>query len=88
MDRRFRSPLDGRAEVRLSVRTIVCSECRYELMYATYGTKGSYRTGEAFARTCRHADELEGLDAMSCPVLRAETEAALREQFPGRGVSK
>lgn len=72
----------------MSVRTIVCPDCQYELMYATYGTSGSYRTGEAFVRTCRHVGELEGLDAMSCPILRAATEAALREQFPGRGVSK
>jgi hypothetical protein len=72
----------------LSVRTIACPECKYALMYATLGTKGSYKTGPAFEQQCTHAGELEVLDAMSCPVLRAAAEGALRAQFPGREVSR
>lgn len=68
----------------MSVQRIVCPECRYELLYATLGSKGSYKTGSGFRFACARAAEIDPDDALTCTVLRAATEAALRVQFPGR----
>jgi hypothetical protein len=71
----------------MSVHRIACPECTYELMYATFGSKGSYKTGPNFAYLCARAGEIDAQNAMSCPVLRPVVEQALRSQFPGRGVA-
>ena len=72
----------------MSVQKIVCPECKYELMYATLGNQGSYKTDSAFARVCTHAGEHQALDAMSCPALRTAAEVVLRSKFPGREISR
>lgn len=72
----------------MSVRRIVCPECRYELLYAMLGAKGSYKTGTDFAATCARRAEVDARNAMTCPVLRAVVETELRAQFPGREVSR
>ena len=71
----------------MSVHRIACPECGYELLYAISGSKGSYRTEAGFERRCARAEELRAGDALSCPVLRAAVEEALRSQFPGRKVT-
>ena len=71
----------------MSVHRIACPECGYELLYATAGSKGSYRTEPAFARLCARGEERRPDDALSCPILRAAVEGALRSQFPGRKVA-
>jgi hypothetical protein len=68
----------------MSVQRIACPECKYELLYATLGSRGSYKTGAGFPHACAHAAEIDPHDAMTCPALRAAVEAALRAQFPGR----
>lgn len=72
----------------MSVQRIRCPECSYELIYATFGAEGSYKTGSAFEHDCARRGEIEAGDALSCPALRAAVEQALRAQFPGRGLSK
>ncbi len=67
---------------------IACPECKYELLYATLGSKGSYKTENSFERLCRRTAEIQAHDALSCTVLRAQVERALREQFPGREISR
>ena len=68
----------------MSVKRIACPECRYELIYATFGSRGSYRTGSTFERLCARSGEIEAQDAMTCPALRAAAEQVLGTQFPGR----
>ena len=72
----------------MSVKRIACPECKYELTYATFGSEGSYKTGDTFERLCARRGEIEVHDAMSCPVLRAAAEQILRAQFPGREISR
>jgi len=57
-------------------------------MYATFGPKGSYKTGSTFANLCARRDEIDIEDAMTCSVLRPEVERALRAQFPGREIKR
>ena len=68
----------------MSVKRIKCPECKYELLYATLGSKGSYMTGGAFEHACARRSEIVVNDAMSCPVLRAVVEEVFRAEFPGR----
>ena len=70
----------------MSVKRIKCPECKYELLYATLGSKGSYMTGGAFEHACAKRSEIVVSDAMSCPILRAAVEVVLRAELPGRGV--
>lgn len=72
----------------MSVKRIRCPECPYELTYATFGAEGSYKTGGAFEHVCARGSEVQARDAMTCPVLRAAVEQALRSEFPGRGISR
>jgi len=67
----------------MSVHRIACAECRYVLIYATFGPNGSYRTGSTFESLCSRKGEIRADDAMSCPALRPAIEKALREQLPG-----
>jgi hypothetical protein len=71
----------------LSVKRIKCPECEYELMYATFGSEGSYKTGSNFEYVCARRSEIRDNDAMSCPALRAAAEQVLRTEFPGREFS-
>ena len=68
----------------MSVRHIKCPECKYELLYATLGSKGSYMTGATFEHACAQRGGIVANDAMSCSVLRAEAEKILHAVFPGR----
>ena len=72
----------------MSVKQILCPECKYELMYATFGSEGSYKTGSSFEHDCARRSEIQVDDAMSCPILRAAAEQVLRAEFPGREVSR
>ena len=75
-------------EVEMSVHRVVCPECKYELLYATLGSKGSYKTGPSFGQACLHAGAIQPGDALSCPVMRAAAETAFRARFPGREVAR
>ncbi len=67
----------------MSVHRLACTECAYELVYATLGSRGSYRTDGAFALTCARAGEIRSDDAMNCPALRAAAERVLKVRLPG-----
>ena len=67
----------------MSVHRLACPECAYELVYATLGSRGSYRTDGAFALACAHAREIRSDDAMNCPALRAAAERVLKVPIPG-----
>ena len=68
----------------MSVSTITCPECAFEVIYASLGAKGSYRTTNDFLATCLHGAEVDTRDAMKCPVLRAEAERVLNLRLPPR----
>jgi hypothetical protein len=85
---RARRRQDDRSCIAVSVKRIRCPECKYELLYATLGSKGSYMTGGGFEHACARRTEIVANDAMSCPVLRAAAEEVLRAEFPGRDVSQ
>ena len=67
----------------MSVHRLACPECAYELVYATLGSRGSYRTDGTFALTCARAREIRSDDAMNCPALRAAAEQVLNLRRPG-----
>jgi len=61
----------------VGVKQIRCPDCGYALLYATAGSKGSYKTDGDFAKLCALGESLKTLDALECPALRGAAERVL-----------
>ncbi|MEO8274876.1 MAG: hypothetical protein ABI639_01575 [Thermoanaerobaculia bacterium] len=66
----------------MSVQLIHCPECTFRLPYAVLGRQGSFRTGGEYASLCRHRPDKRSMDALDCPVIRAEAEKQLKIRLP------